>query len=46
MQDDAGSGIIAVTGKEFSVTFDKTIYNRLPLRFEAGTPNIAGVILA
>ncbi|MBF0484924.1 MAG: cysteine desulfurase [Candidatus Omnitrophica bacterium] len=27
-----------------SVTFDKTIYNRLPHKFEAGTPNIAGVI--
>lgn len=26
------------------VTFEKTIYNRLPYRFEAGTPNIAGVI--
>ena len=27
-----------------SVTFDKTIFNRLPLKFEAGTPNIAGII--
>ncbi len=27
-----------------SVTFEKTIYNRLPYKFEAGTPNIAGVI--
>jgi cysteine desulfurase/selenocysteine lyase len=27
-----------------SVTFEKTTYNRLPFRFEAGTPNIAGVI--
>jgi cysteine desulfurase/selenocysteine lyase len=27
-----------------SVTFEKTIYNDLPHRFEAGTPNIAGVI--
>jgi len=27
-----------------SVTFEKTTYNRLPYRFEAGTPNIAGVI--
>ncbi|MFQ6112828.1 MAG: SufS family cysteine desulfurase, partial [bacterium] len=27
-----------------SVTFEKTIYNELPHRFEAGTPNIAGVI--
>ena len=26
------------------VTFDKTIYNELPYKFEAGTPNIAGVI--
>jgi cysteine desulfurase/selenocysteine lyase len=27
-----------------SVTFEKTIFNRLPHKFEAGTPNIAGVI--
>jgi len=27
-----------------SVTFDKTTYNVLPHKFEAGTPNIAGVI--
>ena len=27
-----------------SVTFEKTIYNQLPYKFEAGTPNIAGVI--
>lgn len=27
-----------------SVTFEKTTYNDLPFRFEAGTPNIAGVI--
>jgi cysteine desulfurase/selenocysteine lyase len=27
-----------------SVTFDKTIYNDLPHKFEAGTPNIAGGI--
>jgi cysteine desulfurase/selenocysteine lyase len=27
-----------------SVTFEKTIYNRLPYKFEAGTPDIAGVI--
>jgi len=27
-----------------SVTFEKTIYNILPYKFEAGTPNIAGVI--
>jgi len=26
------------------VTFDKTIYNDLPYKFEAGTPNIAGVV--
>lgn len=26
------------------VTLEKTIYNELPLKFEAGTPNIAGVI--
>ena len=27
-----------------SVSFEKTTYNRLPFRFEAGTPNIAGTI--
>jgi cysteine desulfurase / selenocysteine lyase len=27
-----------------SVTFDKTLYNDVPFRFEAGTPNIAGAI--
>jgi cysteine desulfurase / selenocysteine lyase len=27
-----------------SVTFEKTTYNKLPMKFEAGTPNIAGVI--
>ena len=27
-----------------SVTFDKTTYNTLPYKFEAGTPNIAGTI--
>ncbi|HYX21319.1 MAG TPA: cysteine desulfurase [Thermoanaerobaculia bacterium] len=27
-----------------SVTFDKTTYNKLPHKFEAGTPNIAGGI--
>jgi cysteine desulfurase/selenocysteine lyase len=27
-----------------AVTFDKTIYNALPHKFEAGTPNISGVI--
>lgn len=27
-----------------SVTFERTIFNRLPHKFEAGTPNIAGVI--
>ncbi len=27
-----------------SVSFDKTVYNNLPYKFEAGTPNIAGVI--
>jgi cysteine desulfurase/selenocysteine lyase len=26
------------------VTFEKTTYNRIPHKFEAGTPNIAGVI--
>ncbi|WP_459819020.1 aminotransferase class V-fold PLP-dependent enzyme [Galenea microaerophila] len=28
----------------YSVTFDKTEYNVLPYKFEAGTPNIAGAI--
>jgi cysteine desulfurase/selenocysteine lyase len=27
-----------------SVTFEKTTYNTLPHKFEAGTPNIAGVV--
>ncbi len=27
-----------------SVTFEKTIYNKLPYKFEAGTPDVAGVI--
>lgn len=27
-----------------TVTFEKTTYNELPFKFEAGTPNIAGVI--
>ena len=27
-----------------SVTFEKTIYNALPYKFEAGTPDIAGAI--
>jgi cysteine desulfurase / selenocysteine lyase len=27
-----------------SVSFDKTTYNKLPYKFEAGTPDIAGVI--
>ena len=27
-----------------SVSFDKTTYNTIPYKFEAGTPNIAGVI--
>ena len=27
-----------------SVTFEKTIYNKLPYKFEAGTPHIAGAI--
>ena len=27
-----------------AVTFEKTIYNTLPYKFEAGTPNIGGVI--
>ena len=27
-----------------SVTFEKTLYNRIPFKFEAGTPNIAGAI--
>jgi cysteine desulfurase/selenocysteine lyase len=27
-----------------SVTFEKTVYNKVPHKFEAGTPNIAGTI--
>ncbi len=27
-----------------SVTFEKTTYNKIPHKFEAGTPNIAGVV--
>jgi cysteine desulfurase/selenocysteine lyase len=27
-----------------SVTFEKTTYNQLPYKFEAGTPNMAGVV--
>jgi cysteine desulfurase/selenocysteine lyase len=27
-----------------SVTFERTMYNDLPYKFEAGTPNIAGVV--
>jgi cysteine desulfurase/selenocysteine lyase len=27
-----------------SVTFEKTIYNKLPFKFEAGTPDVAGAI--
>ncbi len=27
-----------------SVTFEKTVYNRIPYKFEAGTPHIEGVI--
>ena len=27
-----------------TVRFDKTLYNDLPYKFEAGTPNIAGTI--
>ncbi len=27
-----------------SVTFEKTLYNKLPYKFEAGTPDISGVI--
>lgn len=27
-----------------SVSFEKTLYNELPARFEAGTPNIAGAV--
>jgi len=27
-----------------SVSFEKTVYNELPYKFEAGTPNIAGVV--
>ena len=34
----AGGDMIAM------VTFEKTTYNKIPYKFEAGTPNIAGVI--
>ena len=27
-----------------SVTFEKTVYNELPYKFEAGTPHVAGVV--
>jgi len=27
-----------------SVTFEKTVYNAVPYKFEAGTPNVAGVV--
>jgi len=27
-----------------SVSFDKTVYNKLPYKFEAGTPNMAGAV--
>ncbi len=27
-----------------SVTFEKTVYNKLPHKFEAGTPNVAGAV--
>jgi cysteine desulfurase/selenocysteine lyase len=27
-----------------SVTFERTLYNQLPYKFEAGTPNIAGAV--
>ena len=27
-----------------SVTFEKTLYNEIPYKFEAGTPNMAGVV--
>jgi cysteine desulfurase/selenocysteine lyase len=27
-----------------SVTFERTIYNRIPYKFEAGTPNMAGAV--
>jgi len=27
-----------------SVTFEKTLYNKLPFKFEAGTPNVSGAI--
>ena len=39
MPPDSGGGDMIL-----SVTFDKTTYNRLPYKFEAGTPHIAGVI--
>ncbi len=39
MQPVAGGGDMIL-----SVTFAKTTYNRIPHRFEAGTPHIAGVL--
>ena len=39
MPPDSGGGDMIL-----SVTFDKTVFNRLPYKFEAGTPHIAGVI--
>ena len=39
MQPYQGGGDMIST-----VSFEKTTYNRLPFRFEAGTPNIAGAV--
>ncbi len=39
MPPDNGGGDMIL-----SVTFEKTTFNRLPYKFEAGTPHIAGVI--
>src|SRR5437762_2542084 len=36
--NDAGGDMIS------SVTFEKTVYNKVPYKFEAGTPDISGVI--
>ena len=36
--------LIPLTGGILSVSFEKTTYNHLPFKFEAGTHNIAGAI--
>ena len=46
-QGRAARGDAALPGRrrhDRSVTFEKTTYNALPYKFEAGTPNIAGAV--